>query len=129
LVKSNDGWTSMAGTNLTSGYGELHLTGEGAHIGLLSPQWEMRYLTAPTELVVTGSWPQQTRVSAVLLLENGEKLSCLLQSTGQNTARCLFPAAQKRQMSRLTLEWQLSAAQQKGGVKISGVALKLVEPR
>jgi hypothetical protein len=129
LVNSSDGWIPAAETHLTSGYGELHLTGEGEHIGLVSPQWEMRYLTAPTELVVTGSWPQQTRASAVLLLENGEKLSCLLQSTGQNRARCLFPASQKRQMSRLTLQWQLSATQQKAGVKISDITLKLVEYR
>ncbi len=129
LVKSNDGWIPTAETHLISGYGELRLTGEGEHIGLVSPQWEMRYLTAPTELVVTGNWPQQTRASAVLLLENGEKLSCILQSTGQNRTRCLFPATQKRQMSRLTLQWQLPAAQQKAGVKISDVALKLVEHR
>ena len=127
LVKSNDGWIPAAGTHLINGYGELRLTGEGEHIGLVSPQWETRYLTAPTELVVTGSWSQQTRASAVLLLENGEKLSCLLQSTGQNRARCIFPASQKRQMSRLTLQWQLPAAQQKAGVKICDVALKLVE--
>ncbi|MDO9101800.1 MAG: hypothetical protein Q7J20_02370 [Candidatus Nitrotoga sp.] len=129
LVKSNDGWTPAAETHLISSYGELHLTGEGARIGLVSPQWETRYLTAPTELVITGSWPQQTRASAVLLLENGEKLSCSLRSIGQNRVRCLFPAAQKRQMSRLTLEWQLPAAQQKAGVKISDVAFKLAEHR
>jgi len=129
LVKSNDGWIPEAETHLTNGYGELHLTGEGKHIGLVSPQWEMRYLTAPTELVVTGIWPQQTRASAVLLLENGEKLSCLLHSIGQNRARCLFPVSQKLQMSRLTLQWQLPATQQKAGVKISDVALKLVDHR
>ncbi|RFC35458.1 MAG: hypothetical protein DID90_2727554511 [Candidatus Nitrotoga sp. LAW] len=129
LVKSNDGWTPTAETHLISSYGELHLTGEGARIGLISPQWETRYLTASTELTITGSWPQQTRASAVLLLENGEKLSCLLQSAGQNRARCLFPAAQKRQMSRLTLEWQLPAMQQKAGVKISDVAFKFAEHR
>ncbi|MCE9550130.1 MAG: hypothetical protein K8R50_03860 [Betaproteobacteria bacterium] len=129
LVKSSDGWTPAAGTHLINGYGELHLTGEGEHIGLISPQWEMRYLTAPTELVVTGSWPQQTRASAELLLENGEKLSCVLQTTEQNRARCLFPASQKRQMSRLTLQWQLPATQQKVGVAISDVALKLVDHR
>ncbi|RFC31331.1 MAG: hypothetical protein DID91_2727704285 [Candidatus Nitrotoga sp. MKT] len=129
LVKSNDGWTPAAETHLISSYGELHLTGEGARIGLVSPQWETRYLTAPTEFTITGSWPQQTKVSAVLLMENGEKLSCSLRSIGQNRVRCLFPAAQKRQMSRLTLEWQLPAAQQKAGVKISDVVFKLTEHR
>ncbi|MBL0039402.1 MAG: hypothetical protein IPP36_13605 [Nitrosomonadales bacterium] len=95
LVKSNDGWTPAAETQLISSYGELHLTGEGARIGLVSPQWETRYLTAPTELVITGSWPQQTRASAVLLLENGEKLSCLLQSIGTKQGTLSFPCGSK----------------------------------
>lgn len=127
LVKSNDGWIPAAETHSTSGYGELHLTGEGMQIGLDSPQWEMRYLSAPTELSVTGNWSKQARASAELLLENGEKLSCSLKPTKQSRSRCLFPADKSRQMSRLTLRWQMPAAQKKAGVKISDVTLKFVE--
>ena len=127
VVKSRDGWIPATGTLLASSYGKLHLTGEGMSIGLVSPQWEMRYLSAPTELIVTGSWSKQTRASAELLLGNGEKLTCSLKPTKQNRSRCLFPENKSKQMSRLTLRWQLPAAQKKAGVKISDVALKFVE--
>lgn len=123
LVKSTDGWTSAAGTHMQSGYGELRLSGEAARLGLVSPQWEARYLTAPVELVVTGSWPQQTGVQAELILDNGEKLACTLQPAEKNSAHCLFSPVSGRQMSRLTLQWQLPATQQKAGAEVDSVAL------
>jgi len=82
-VKSTDGWTSTAGTHLESGYGELRLTGEGARLELVSPQWEAHYLTGPTELVVTGIWPQEIVASAELALDNGNNLSCTLLAAGK----------------------------------------------
>ena len=127
LVKSADGWTAAAGTHLETGLGELHLSGNGVSLGLVSPQWEARYLTAPTELVVTGNWPHQVGISAELSLDNGERLSCSLQGKEKNVARCAFPAMPGRQMLRLTLQWKyLTAAV---AATLNSVALKSVENR
>ncbi|MCR4298052.1 MAG: hypothetical protein NUV75_04745, partial [Gallionella sp.] len=123
LVQSADGWIAAAGTHLESGYGKLRLTGTGSRLTLASPQWEARSLTAPLELTVAGNWPQQTAVSAELTLENGNKLSCKLKAAGESETRCVFPAAQGLQMSRLNLQWQLPEAQQEAGITIDSVAL------
>jgi len=128
-VKSTDGWTAAAGTHLESSYGELRLTGEGASLELVSPQWEAHYLTMPTELVVSGSWPQQAVASAEMALDNGNKLSCSLQALGEGKARCVFPAVAGLQMSRLNLQWKFPVAQQKAGATVDSVALKLTEQR
>lgn len=124
LVQSADGWAAAAGTRLESGYGELRLTGEGSRLALASPQWEARSLAAPLELAVTGNWPQQTAASAELTLDNGDKLSCTLRVASESETRCVFPAAPGLQVSRLNLQWQLPAAQQKPGVALDSVALK-----
>lgn len=124
LVQSADGWSAAAETNLESGYGKLHLTGANSRLALTSPQWEARSLTFPLELAVTGSWPPQTGVSADLTLDNGGKLSCTLLAASEGEARCVFPAAPGSQMSRLSLEWLLPAAQQEGVVAVDSVALK-----
>ena len=62
MVKSTDGWTALAGTHLESDYGKLHLASNDAHLDLLSPNWEARYLNAPAELVIAGDWPQQASI-------------------------------------------------------------------
>ncbi len=124
LVKSADGWTAAVGTHLESNYGKLLLTGNGPNLGLTSPQWEARDLTAPTEFVVTGNWPRHAGISAELTLDNGEKLSCSLQSAGQGKAHCQFNASPVRQMSHMNLLWQLPGAQQKASVTVDSVAFK-----
>lgn len=124
LVQSADGWSAAAGTNLESGYGKLRLTGANSRLALTSPQWEARSLAFPLELAVTGSWPQQTAVSADLALDNGGKLSCTLFAASKGEARCVFPAAPGSHLSRLNLRWRLPAAQQKAGVAVDSVALK-----
>lgn len=128
-VKSTDGWAAAPGTNLESRYGELRLAGESAHLELVSPQWEARYLTVSTELVVTGSWPQQAVAVAELVLDNGNKLSCTLQAADKDKARCLFPAVAGRQMSRLNLHWKFPEVQQKAGATVDSVALKFSAQR
>lgn len=122
LVKSADGWTAAAGTHLESDYGEMRLSGD-ARLGLVSPQWEARYLTKPIELAVSGNWMRQAAATAEVTLDNGSKLSCTLQAAGKDKAHCLFPSAPGRQMSRLTLQWQFPAAQQKAGVMVDSIAL------
>jgi len=129
LVKSTDGWTAAAGTHLESSFGELFLTGEGARLELISPQWEAHYLMMPMELVVIGSWPQQTVTSADLTLDNGNKLSCTFQTAGKGKVHCVFPAVAGLQMLRLNLQWKLPVAQQKSGVTVDSVALKFSAQR
>ena len=124
LVRSADGWTAAAGTHLENDYGKLRLTGTGSRLTLASPQWEARNLTAPLELTVTGNWPQQTAVSAELTLENGGKLSCILQAASGSETHCVFPAAPGLRMSRLNLQWLLPAAQQGAGIAVDSVALE-----
>ncbi|MCR4298498.1 MAG: hypothetical protein NUV75_07075 [Gallionella sp.] len=128
-VKSADGWSAAAGTHLESGYGELHLTGDATRLELDSPQWEVHYLAMPTELVVTGSWPQQAVASAELALDNGNKLSCALEAAGKGHAHCVFPAVAGRQMTRLSLQWKFPAEQKKAGIIVDSVALKLAGQR
>ncbi|MGA8146529.1 MAG: hypothetical protein WB870_03010 [Gallionellaceae bacterium] len=110
MVKSTDGWTALAGTHLESDYGKLRLASNDAHLDLLSPQWEARYLNAPAELVISGDWPQQARISAELDLGNGNKLSCALRTAKPHSVSCRFPAALGKQMSQLKLQWQFGAA-------------------
>jgi hypothetical protein len=95
LVKSNDGWTPAAETHLISSYGELHLTGEGARIGLISPQWETRYLTAPTELTITGSWPQQTRGISRVITGEWRKAILLTPISRTKQGTLSFPCVSK----------------------------------
>lgn len=125
LVKSSDGWSGTAGTRVESNFGELRLSADGVRLGLVSPQWDSRFLTSPTELVVTGIWPQQTSVSAALELDNGEKLSCSLQHQEKNAVSCIFPATSGRRMLRLTLQWQISGG--KIPVSLNSVAIKSLE--
>ncbi len=127
MVKSTDGWTAAAGTRLERDFGAVHLTSEGASVGLISPRWTARSLAKPVELVVTGQWLQQIAVSAELSLDNGEKKQCTLRWAGKSGARCLFPAVPGREMLNLTLQWPSLAAQQKASVTVHSVALKLAE--
>ncbi|MGO8756343.1 MAG: hypothetical protein ACLQHK_14095 [Gallionellaceae bacterium] len=110
MVKSTDGWIAVAGTHLESDYGTLRLAGNDAHLEVLSPQWEARNLKTPTELIVSGDWPQQTGISAELDLDNGNKLSCALRTAKLHSVSCKFPSVPGRQMSQLKLQWQFDAA-------------------
>ncbi len=122
LVKSKDGWSGAIGTDVESGFGELRLGGEGAHLGLVSPMWEGRMLTAPTELVVTGKWPDQVAATAELTLDNGESFPCSLKGKGKGVASCVFPAESGRRMSRLNLQWTNFG--QKAVVTVSSVMIR-----
>lgn len=110
LVKSNDGWSGMAGTRVESDFGVLRLRGDDTRLTLVSPNWDARPMTAALDLVVTGTWAPQTKLSAELDLDDGSKLSCPLQPRQKSQSHCVFPAAPARHMQRLRLQWQNPAA-------------------
>jgi hypothetical protein len=125
LVKSSDGWTALAGTQVKSDYGSLHLSGDDAQLGLLSPQWHDRFLDMPAQLAVSGTWPPQSALTAELELDNGRTLSCALLPAGKEIVRCRFPAVAGAQLSHLRLHWKLPAAQRQAGAMVDSVALEI----
>ncbi|CAN5495524.1 hypothetical protein BH11PSE11_BH11PSE11_13120 [soil metagenome] len=124
MVSSTDGWSATAGTQLASGPGALTLSSDTANPGIQSPQWGAHALTSAARLVVSGNWPQQATLSAELSLDDGQKLSCLLQTETQDKAACSFSPASGRKLSRISLSWQLAPAQQKEKLVVHSVLLQ-----
>jgi hypothetical protein len=124
-VQSADGWAAASKTRLQPSYGEVRLTGKGAYRGLVSPEWEARYLTAAAPmLTVTGSWPPETALSADLSLDGDGKLSCAFRAGNDGEARCVFPVAQGREVSRLRIHWQLPEAGRTAAIRVDSIALE-----
>ena len=121
MVNSADGWSAGQGSELHTELGKLRVTTHGERPVLHSPGSLSRSLNIPSRLSVTGSWPESTTATATVVLDTGKQYALPLSPQGSLSLTLDLPIYPERQMSSLTLSWDIKPGLGNQEVKLDSV--------